>query len=165
MLVGLVAVTLIALSLGGLAWVRTREARLFSQAHTVSTYSGTNYVLRLTETTLGRAETNYLLMVQIRVQNPNPFPLKLSRKHFILVDHDKDYYLPNTTGTQTEWFTVPPRGVAERETLSFAVPADSFAGSIGLQIGQIYWVLIKHPAPYEPDLRVGEFVTFRRRHW
>jgi hypothetical protein len=160
-----VILVLLTFSVGGLAWLRLREARAFSQPHAVRTIGGTNYVVRFIETTLGRSDSNYLVIVQVRVENPNPFPLRLNRHWFILVDHDKDYYLPAMTGTQTEWFEVPGQGVADRVTLSYSVPADSFAGLLAVQLGQYYWVRLKQPTPYKPRLKSGEFVTFRRRDW
>lgn len=160
-----ISLALIVAYPGVLAWLRVHEAREFSQPHAVRTIGGTNYLAQFVETTLGRSDSNYLVIVQIRVQNPNPFPLRLNRHWFLLVDHDKDYYLPTNGGTQATWFDVPAQGVAERVTFSYAVPADSFAGALAVQLGQYNWVLLKRPSPYTPRLKPGEFVTFRRRDW
>lgn len=157
--------TLIAVCLAVLGWLRVRETRDFSQPYTVRTYTGTNYIAQLAETTIGRTETGYLVIIQLRLQNPNPAPLRLNRNWFLLVDHDKDYYQPTIAGTQSEWITIPPQGVAERETLTFAVPADSFGGSLAVQLGQNYWVLLKTPKSELPALKPGQFHTFRRRDW
>jgi hypothetical protein len=162
---GAVLLVVIGVCLAGLGWLRVQEAREFSQAYNVHTYGGTNYVAQLAETTIGRTDAGYLVIVQLRLQNPNPFPLRLNRNWFLLVDHDKDYYQPTIAGTQTEWITIPAQGVAEREPLTFAVPADSFGGTLAVQLGQNYWVLLKTPKSPVPELRPGQFHTFRRRNW
>lgn len=162
---GVILLVVIGGGLAGLGWLRVREAREYSQPYQVHTYTGTNYVAQLAETTIGRTDTGYLVIVNVRLQNPNPFPLRLSRNWFLLVDHDKDYYQPTIAGTQPEWIVIPAQGVAEHEPLTFAVPTDSFAGSLAVQVGQNYWVLLKTPKSQVPELRPGQFHTFRRRNW
>jgi hypothetical protein len=86
-LVAVVALAVIGFSLGLLAILRVREAREFSRPHRVETYGGTNYILQLTETAVGKTETACVLIVYLRLQNPNPYDLTLSRNWFVLVDH------------------------------------------------------------------------------
>lgn len=153
-----------AASLAGLAWLRMREARLYAQPHMVQRNS-TNYVVRLVETTIGRVDTNYLVVLHVRIENPNPFPVRLARQEFGLVDHDKDYVEPATTGNHTPWIDLPGHGVAEREALSYTVKPDAFQGTLALYAGQYYFLLVKEREPYEPKLRDGQFISFRRRDW
>ena len=163
--VALVAVVTIVVSLGLLAMLRIREAKEFREPHTVQTYGGTNYVVQLTEVAVGKAETGCVLIVYLRLQNPNAYEVTLSRKWFVLVDRDKDYFLPSTTGTQTELIKLPASGVLNREALSFMVPDDAFAGRVALLVGQNYMVLVKNEDPFEARLRNGEFRSFRRKSW
>jgi hypothetical protein len=163
--VAMVAVTTIGVSLGLLAMLRIQEAKEFREPHTVQTYGGTNYVVQLTEVAVGKAETGCVLIVYLRLQNPNPYEVTLSRNWFVLVDRDKDYFLPSTTGTQTELIKLPTNGVLNREMLSFMVPDDAFAGRVALLVGQNYMVLVKNEEPFEAHLRDGEFRSFRRRSW
>lgn len=164
-LVALVAVATIGISLGLLAMLRIREAKEFREPHTVQTYGGTNYIVQLTEAAVGKAETGCVLIVYLRLQNPNAYDVTLSRNWFVLVDRDKDYFLPSTTGTQVELIKLPANGVLDREMLSFTVPDDAFAGRVALLVGQNYMVLVKNEEPFETHLRNGEFRSFRRRSW
>ena len=111
--------------------MRVNEARQFSQSYQVQSYTGTNYVVKLLETTVGKVETGHVVIVYARFENPNPTEVVLKREWFVLVDHDKDYYLPTISGTQTPLIKLPPNGVLEKEALSYAVGDDSFAGTIG----------------------------------
>ena len=163
--VALVAVAIIGVSLGLLAMLRIREAKAFRELHTVQTYGGTNYVVQLTEVAVGRTETGCVLIVYMRLQNPNAYDVTLSRNWFVLVDRDKDYFLPSTTGTQTGLIKLPANGVLDREMLSFTVPDDAFVGRVALLVGQNYLVLVKNEGPFEAHLRNGEFRSFRRRSW
>jgi hypothetical protein len=163
--IGLIALAVIALCLGLLAYWRVDESEEYLGSCAVHTYGGTNYVVQLQETMVGRTDAGCVVIVYARFENPNPFEVVLDRNWFILVDHDKDYFQPVTAGTQTPLIKLPARGVVEKEMLSFPVLEDSFAGTLGLKIGQNYWVLIKGPAPYTRKLRSGEFVSFRRRNW
>lgn len=165
MLVGGAAAAVIAISLAVMTMWRVQEARDFGQAHFVRTYAGTNYVVQLTETAIGRTDSGYVLLVHLRLRNPNPFELPLNRNAFILVDHDKDYYLPTTSGTQTELIKIPANGVLDNEMLSFAVPEDSLDGTVALQVGHHYMVLLKDEEPFGGKLSSGEFRVFRRRNW
>lgn len=160
-----IALLLLATVVAAVAWYRTREAREFSQPHRVRTYGGTNYVVRLTATTVGRAHTNHLLILTVRLENPNPFEVLLHRNWFVLMDHDRDYYLPSTNGTQTALIRLPPGGVVEREQFSYVVPDDSFHGVLAWLAGHQHFVLVKSDRPYPSHLRDGEFVTFHRRNW
>ena len=164
-LIGALAVLIIAGSVAVLAWLRVREAREFTQRHAVHTFSDTNYVAQLLETSVGGATSGAVVIVYLRIENPNDFELALDRNWFILVDHDKDYYLPSTSGTQTALIKVPPHGVSEREMLSFTVLDGSFEGTLGLQLGHNYWVLLKAEEPYTTQLRDGQFHTFKTRNW
>jgi hypothetical protein len=163
--VALVAVATIGVCLGLLAMLRIREAKEFCEPHAVQTYGGTNYVVQLTEVAVGKAETGCVLMVYLRLQNPNGYAVTLSRNWFVLVDRDKDYFQSSTTGTQTELIKLPANGVLDREVLSFTVPDDAFAGRVALLVGQNYMVLVKNEEPFEVHLRRGEFRSFRRRNW
>jgi hypothetical protein len=163
--VAAIAVATIGVSLGLLAMLRVREAKDFSEPHIVQTYGGTNYVVQLTEAAVGKGETGCVLIVYLRLQNPNAYDVTLRRNWFILVDRDKDYFLPSTMGTQTELIKMPPNGVLDREMLSFTVPDDAFAGRVALFVGQNYMVLVKNERPFEAHLRNGEFRSFRRRSW
>jgi hypothetical protein len=164
-LVAVLALATIGISLGLLAVLRLREAKEFREPHTVQTYGGTNYVVQLTEVAVGKAETGCVLIVYLRLQNPNAYEVTLSRNWFVLVDRDKDYFQPSTTGTQTELIKLPANGVLDRELLSFIVPDDAFAGRVALLIGQNYMVLVKNEEPFEVHLRNGEFRSFRRKSW
>ena len=159
------AVTVIGVSLGLLAMLRVQEAKEFRQPHHVETYGGTNYIVQLTEAAVGKIETGCVLIIYLRLENRNPYDVTLSRNWFVLVDQDKDYYLPSTTGTQTELIKLPANGVLDREMLSFMVPDDAFAGAVALMVGRNYLVLVKDREPFKAQLRTGEFQSFRRRSW
>ena len=163
--VGGAAVIVIAMCIGLTAWLRVREAEHLSQVCRVHTYGGTNYIVQVVETTVGRTDSGYLLLITARFENPNPFEVVLHRDWFVLVDHDKDYYQPSTTGTQAALIKLPANGVLDKEPLSFVVPEGTFAGSVGLKIGKDYWVMIKDDQPFDRQLKNGEFVSFRRRTW
>ncbi len=164
-LVGATAIAVIGASVGLLAWWRIQESRHLSQPNSVETYGGTNYVFQVLETTVGKLDTGYVVIVYARISNTNSYEVVLNRNWFVLADQDKDYFQPSTTGTQTGLIRLPPNGVVEKEPLSFAVPDDSFAGTIGLQIGRNYWIMIKDEKPFTRRLQSGEFVTFRSRNW
>jgi len=164
-LVGAIALVVIGMSLGLLAMLRVQEAKEFHRRHPVQTYGGTNYVVQVTDVVVGRAETGCVLLVYLRLENPNPYDVTLSRNWFVLVDHAKDYYRPSTMGTQTELIKLPANGVLDREMLSFTVADDTFAGTVALLVGRNHMLLIKDEAPLEVPLRNGEFRSFQRRHW
>jgi len=165
MAIGVAALVVLLASLATLGYLRAREARQFSERHAVRTYGGTNYVATLQQTTIGRTAAGYIVILAVEFENPNPFPVRLDRNWFILVDHDKDFYLPATTGTHERWIDLPARGTVEKETLSYAVPADSFAGVIAVQLGHQYWTLVKEVGEFTEPLADGQFRSFRRRHW
>jgi hypothetical protein len=147
------------------AWWRVDEAAAMSKPHSVHTYGGTNYVVRLKELTVGRGDTGYAVLVSVELENPNAFPVVLNRDWFILVDANKDYYLPSTTGTQTQFITLTANGKVDSDLLSFVVPEEGLAGTMGMRIGQDYWIMLKDQKPFDRKLKSGEFVTFRRRDW
>lgn len=163
LLLGLLALT--ALVVVWLAVQRVEQARHLTEPCTVRTYGNTNYVAQILDATVGRTDNGYLVIAAVRLQNPNPFDVELARNWFLLVDSDKDYYEPSTTGTQTATIRLPAGGAVDRELLSFAVGADAFQGMLAVQLGRNYWLMIKEPTPYTPKLRPGEFITFHRRNW
>ena len=160
-LLALAAVAVVAL----LALRRVRQAHWLSQPCTVHTFGGTNYIAQVLDTTVGRTDSGYLVIVAVHMQNPNPYAIELARNWFLLVDSGKEYYQPSTTGTQTATIRLPPGGAVERELLSFAVKGDAFQGMLAVQLGRNYWMLIKEPKPYPPRLQAGQFITFHRRDW
>ncbi len=164
-LVAVIALVVIGVSFGVLALLRVREANEFRRPHPVQTHGGTNYVVQLAEVVVGKTETGCVLIVYLRLKNPNPYDVTLSRNWFVLMDHAKDYYLPSTTGTQTELIQLPANGILDREMLSFTVADDTFAGAVALLVGREYMVLLKDEEPFEARLRNGEFRSFQRRHW
>jgi hypothetical protein len=164
-LVAVIALVVIGVSLGLLAMLRVQEAKASHRPHPVQTYGGTNYVVRLTDVVVGKTETGCVLIVYLRLENPNPYDVTLSRNWFVLMDRAKDYYLPSTTGTQTELIKLPANGVLDREMLSFTVADDTFAGAVALLVGRNHMVLVKDEAPFDVRLRNGEFRSFQRRHW
>jgi hypothetical protein len=164
-LVAVITLVVIGVSFGLLALLRVQEAKEFRRPHPVQTYGGTNYVVQLTEVVVGKTETGCVLIVYLRLKNPNPYDVTLRRNWFVLADHAKDYYLPSTTGTQTELIKLPAKGVVDREMFSFTVADDAFAGAVALMVGRQYMVLLKDEEPFEVRLRDGEFRSFRRRHW
>jgi hypothetical protein len=164
-LIAVIALVVIGVSLGLLAMLRVQEAKAFHRPHPVQTYGGTNYVVQLTDVVVGKTETGCVLIVYLRLENPNPYDVTLSRNWFVLVDRAKDYYLPSTSGTQTELIRLPANGVLDREMLSFTVADDTFAGTVALLVGRNHMVLVKDEAPFDVRLRNGEFRSFQRRHW
>ncbi len=124
--VALVAMAVIGACLGLLAMLRIQEAKTFRESHAAQTFGGTNYVVQLTEVAVGKTETGCVLIVSMRLQNPNTYDVILNRNWFVLVDCAKDYFLPSTMGTQTELIKLPANGVLDREMLSFTVPDDAF---------------------------------------
>ncbi len=164
-MIGGSAAAVIAACIGLSAWLRVRDAAQLSQPSRVQTYGGTNYVVQILETTVGKVDSGYLLLVAARFENPNSYEVALRREWFVLVDHDKDYYLPSTAGTQAALIKLPPNSVLDKESLSYAVPEGAFAGSVGLMVGKNHWVMIKDDKPFDRQLKSGEFVSFRRRTW
>ncbi|HVM59419.1 MAG TPA: hypothetical protein VMV72_01000 [Verrucomicrobiae bacterium] len=164
-LIAVIAIGVIGLSIGLLALLRVQEARAFHRPHQVQTHGGTNYIVQLSEVMVGRTETGCVLIVYLRLQNPNPYDVTLQRNWFVLMDRAKDYFLPSTTGTQTELIKLPAHGVLDREMLSYAVGDDAFAGTVALLVGRNYMVLVKDAEPFDVRLRDGEFRSFQTRHW
>ena len=84
-------------------------------------------MVQLTEAVVRKSETGCVLTVYLRLQNPNAYDVTLDRDWFVLViDRDKDYFLPATIDTQTKLIKLPANGVLDRELLSFVVPDDAF---------------------------------------
>lgn len=165
-----IVVAVVAVLIGGglLGWMtalRLRDARGFGAAHRVQTFGGTNYVVRVRETTIGRTDAGLLAVVALRLENPNPFELTLERRWFVLVDAAKNYFLPAPLDKSPNQIKIPPHGVADNELLTYAVQDDAFQGVLGLQIGHYYWTMLKGSRPYPQVLNKDEYRTFRRRDW
>jgi hypothetical protein len=163
--VGAVALGVIAVCVALLAHLRVEKAVEYRQPYRLQTYGGTNYVVRLQETVVGRTEHGYVIIVYARIENPNAHELRLHRHWFVLADHNREYHLPSTTGTQSEWIVVAAHGASEREMLSFFVGENALAGPMLLQLGQNFWVALKGEGAFRPPLRVGEFRAFQRKDW
>lgn len=164
-LIGGGAAAMVAVCVGLSAWLRVREAAQLTQPNRVQTDGGTNYVVQVLETTIGRTENGYLLLIATRFENPNPYEVLLRRDGFVLLDRNQDSYQPSTTGTQSALIKLPPNGVVENETLNFAVPEGALVGAMELKVGKDRSVLIKDDKPFDRQLNRGEFVSFRRRTW
>lgn len=160
-----IAVAIIGTGLGLMTILRIQEAKEFSQPHRVQTDGGTNYVVQLTEAAVGKTKTGCVLILYLRLENPNPFEVTLDRGGFILLGHQMGHYWPSTTGTQAKLIKLPANGVLDREMLSFTVPDDAFAGSLLLRVGGNVTLAVKDQTPFEVRLRDGEFRSFRRRSW
>jgi hypothetical protein len=165
----LVVIAMIGAGFGLMAMLRIQEAKEFSQPHQMQTDGGTNYVIQLTEAVVGKTKTGCILMLYLRLENPNPFDVTLGRNWFILVGHsdghDIDQYRLSATGTQPDLIKLPANGVLDREMLSFTVPDDAFADSVALRVGRSGLLLVKDPKSFKVRLRDGEFRSFRRRRW
>lgn len=156
---------IIGVSVGMLALFRVQQAEEFRRPHRVQMRGGTNYVLQLIEVSVGKIDTGCVLIVYMRLENPNPFEISLRRSRFVLVGQFRDYYPPSTTGTQSELIKLPAQGVLEREMLSYLVPDDLLAGAVALQIGRNNRILLKDRGLIGTTLRSGEFRSFRRPSW
>jgi hypothetical protein len=159
------ALAVIAVCLAVIGLYRVQEVRAFGRPHRVQTYGGTNYVVRLAETTIGRTDSGRVVIVRLILANPNPFDIVLDRNWFILVDMDKDYFLPTPAGAEAAAIKVPARAVRDDELLTYAVDETSFDGTLGLFVGHHYVVLLKGIEPYTRELAVGEYRSFRRADW
>jgi len=122
-------------------------------------------VVHLLETTVGRVETGYVVIVYARLENPNPTELTLRREWFELADLDGDHCRPMTGGTQAPLIKLPANGVLEKEALSYVVNERALSGALALKIGQDYSVFINEGKPWTRRLPVGQFVTFRSQDW
>ena len=149
------------ISFGTLAWLRLRDAREFAEPCRVHTYGGTNYTVQLLETAVGRVETGCMVIVSLRLENPNPYEVTLKREWFVLMDYEKEYYEPTTLGT----IRIPAQGVIEREAFGFMVTDEALAGLMALKVGQQYFVTVKSSQPYARAVDKGQFVSFRQRNW
>ena len=149
------------ISLGTLAWLRLRDAREFAEPCRVHTYGGTNYIVQLLEAAVGRVDTGCMVIVSLRLENPNPYEVTLKREWFVLMDHEKEYYEPTLLGP----IHIPAQGVVEREAFGFMVTDEALAGLIALKIGQQYFVTVKNPHPYTRPVGKGKYVSFHQRDW
>jgi len=150
---------------GLLAWRRVRDAAMLSQPYAVKTPTGTNYVVQLRDVTIGKLSTGYVLLVTMRLENPNAFELELDRRNLILVDQTKEYYWPSMTGTQTPLIHLPPKSNLDKELLSFVVTDEALQGTLALQVGWRYMVMVKEARPFARSMKSGEFISFRGRDW
>ena len=148
-------------SVGTLAWLRTRDSQAFEQPCQVHTYGETNYTVQLLETAVGRVETGCVVIVSLRLTNPNPFDVTLHRDWFVLLDHEKEYYEPTQLGT----IKIPAHGSIDREAFGFVVTDEALAGLLALKVGQQYFMTVKSPRPYRPPTKPGRFVSFHQRDW
>ena len=156
-----VIVTINALSIAALVWLRSHDSQSFSQPCEVHTYGGTNYIVHPLETAVGRIDAGCMVIVSLRLENPNPFEVILKREWFVLLDHEKEYYEPTQLGT----VRIPAQGVVEREVFGFVIPNEALAGLIALKVGQQYFITVKSPKPYTLPVGKDQFVMFRQKDW
>ena len=137
----------------------------FGEPHEVTTFGGTNYVVELSETTVGRTDGGHAVIVYLNIRNPNDSELVLERDWFVLLGPDREYFQPSTTGTQQPQINVPAHGVAEEEMLSFLLGETTLDGGITLKIGKDYWVMLKRMQPLRGKLKQGQFRSFKDTNW
>ncbi|HUJ72370.1 MAG TPA: hypothetical protein VLZ30_09000 [Verrucomicrobiae bacterium] len=159
-----VVLAIVGVGIGLLALFRIQQAREFSEPHQMRR-GGTNSVVRLVEADIGKTDVGYILIVYMRLENPNPFDIALPREWFELVDRRGKHYAPSVSGTQRELIKLPANGVLPREMLSFTIPDDSLEGMLVLVAGQNYKIWVKDRTPFNGRLRDGEFRSFRRQSW
>jgi hypothetical protein len=159
-----ITLMIIGVSVGVLALFRVQQTKEFSLPRPLQTLDGTNYVLRLQETVVGKTDSGYVVIVYVRLENPNPFNVTLDRLSFVL-SSQRRHYLPSITGTQSELIKLPAQGVLDREMFSFSVPDNAFARRVALLVDYKYRILIKDDVPFDGRLRPGYFRSFRRRNW
>jgi len=162
---GIVALCVVGAILGLVAMARVSEARQFSQKYRVETPPGTNYVMQLLETTVGRVETGYVVIVYARFENLNPSEVNLARESFVLIDRSGRRFSPATEGTQISLINLPGNGVLDKEALSYAVDSSSLAGTLTVEAGHQAYLLVKNSKAWTRPLPVGQFVTFRSWSW
>ena len=150
-----------AISFGTLAWLRMRDAREFLEPCRVHTYGGTNYIAQLLETAVGRVDTGCIVIVSLRLENPNPYEVMLNREWFVLMDHEKEYFEPLTLGA----IHIPANGTVDKETLNFAVPDEALAGVLAREVGRDNFAMLKSPKPFTQPLTKGQFIMFRHQDW
>jgi hypothetical protein len=164
-LAAVAALLIVGVSVVLLALFRLEQAREFSRPNEVRARGGVDYVLRLLEVQVGKVATGYVLIVYIRLENPNSYSVTLRREWFGLIDRRRKFYPPSVSGTQSELITIPARGVLSREMLSFTVPETILAGRVALVAGPNQAILVKDRTPFDARLRDGEFRSFRRQNW
>jgi hypothetical protein len=162
---GVAVLALAGAILGLVALARVNEARRFSQPYRVETPGGTNYAMRLLETTVGRVETGYVVIVYARFENLDAAALTLPRESFLLIDGTGRRISPVVSGTQTSWINLPANSVLEKEALSYPVDSAALAGTLTLEAGQQVYLLVKNGKPWTRQLSGGQFVTFRSWSW
>lgn len=165
----LVAVALVVvvagLAVAWVAWRRIEAARDFSRRRETQTAAGMKYTVQLLETTVGRVETGYVVIVYARFENPNAAELVLPREKFVLVTRSNGLYRAAAGGTQPALIKLPAHGVGDKEALSFAVGGGALAGPLALEVGHLDFVVIKDERPWRRELAPGQFVTFRSSSW
>ncbi len=159
------AVSVAGLGVGWVALRRIEAARDFSQRRETQTAAGLKYTVQLLETTVGRVETGYVVMVYARFENPNAAELVLPRERFVLVTRGGGFYRAAASGTQPALIKLPAHGVGEKEALSFAVGEGALAGPLALEVGHLDFVVIKNERPWKRALAPGQFVSFRSAEW
>jgi hypothetical protein len=160
------ALITIGVSVGILALFRVQEARDFSRPYPVQTRAGTNFVMRILETSVGKVDTGFVVIVYMRLENPNAFSFEVRRNRFVLAgDGRGDFFRPSIMGTQDELIKLPANGVLEREMLSYTVPDDAIDGMLGLRIGRNFTILLKERGAFGGKLGPGEFRSFHRPTW
>ncbi len=164
-LIALAALVVIAICLALNSQVRISRARQFGEPQQVTTFGGTNYVVELSETTIGRTDAGHVLIVYLKIQNPNEEDLRLDRNWFVLLGPQREYFLPTTSGTQQQWITMQPGAVRDDVMLSFDLGPEALQGGLALKIGEDYWVLLKQAKPYTEPIDVGQFRSFKHNRW
>jgi hypothetical protein len=162
---GIAVLSVVGVSLALVAMTRVSETRQFSQKYRVQTPTGTNFVVQLLETTVGRVETGYVVIVYARLENQEPSALALPRESFVLIDRNGRRFSPVTSGTQLSLINLPGNGVLDKEALSYAVDGNSLTGTLMLEAGPQVYLLIKNSKPWARQLPGGQFVTFRSWSW
>ena len=69
------------------------------------------------------------------------------------------------TGTQAPLIHVPAKGSLDKEMLSFVVTDEALRGTLALQVGWHYMVMVKESKPFTRPMKSGEFISFRGREW
>jgi len=149
------------LCIGTLAWLRIRIARRFTEPCHVHTDGGTNYVVQLLKTTVGRTDNGCVVIVYLGLRNPNLYEVTLKRESFVLMDHEKKYFKPMIPGE----IRIPAGGLVEQEAFSFAVPDEALAGMITLEVGQNHFAMVKSSRSFTRQLSKGQFLMFRQPDW
>lgn len=158
----LVTVTLVLLGMIALvalvAGLRKYQRKAFQRHRWLQTDRGVHYMLRLMETTVGKTECGYLLMVTVEIENSNSSVLRFPRREFVLKDGRGVLYEPAPTSVES---LTPPA----RETFSFSLPTAALGNALDLRVSSHSWVRLRSSRPYTTQLREGEFRTYYRPDW